>query len=137
MRGKPPAPDGCGSLLDVEAPPVRDPAVDRVVAELDEAGVDVSTGIELVGVADRLMNVADGTPVGPGTARMTVAGAAVYAADRLTEGKTATQAEVVNAVKTVVGTSTHKKSSYSRTLHDEATQHLQPADVVGGLVEAD
>jgi transcription initiation factor TFIIB len=44
-----------------------------VVAALDDE-VDVATGIELVGVADRLMRIADTEPVGPGTSRMSVAG---------------------------------------------------------------
>lgn len=74
---------------DREAPRVRDRTVDRVVAALDDA-VDVGTGIELVRVADLLMELADTELVGPGTRRMTVAGAAVYAADRLTDGKALT-----------------------------------------------
>lgn len=43
--------------------------------------------------------VADRESVGPGTPRLTVAGAAVYVADKLTEGKTVTQQEVVDAVE--------------------------------------
>ena len=88
---------------DVEAPVVRERAVDRVVAALD-GQVDVATGIELVRVADRLMRVADAEPVGPGTPRMSVAGAAVYAAGRLTDGKALTQAEVTAAVERTLPT---------------------------------
>lgn len=76
---------------------MRDHAADTVVAELDGV-VDVATSLELMRVAVRLMQIADSEPIGPGTARMTVAGAAVYAADRLTEGKAVTQAEMVDAV---------------------------------------
>ncbi|GAA5434204.1 hypothetical protein Hjap01_03694 [Haloarcula japonica] len=74
----------------VDAPVVRDRAVDRVVTVLGETSIDVETGIELVSVGERLPDVADTVPIGPGTARMTVAGAAVCAADRLTPGKVLT-----------------------------------------------
>lgn len=71
-----------GSVVDVRgAPVVRDWAVDRVVA-LFETGIDMETGIELVRVSERLLEVADTVPLGPGTARMTVAGAAVYKQSR-------------------------------------------------------
>jgi transcription initiation factor TFIIB len=74
----------------VDAPVVRVRAVDRVVTALGETGIDGETGIELVRFGERLLDVADTVPIGPGTARMTVAGAAVYAADRLTPGKAVT-----------------------------------------------
>ncbi|EMA30463.1 hypothetical protein C444_09772 [Haloarcula japonica DSM 6131] len=74
----------------MDAPVVRDRAVDRVVTVLGETSIDVETGIELVSVGERLPDVADTVPIGPGTARMTVAGAAVCAADRLTPGKVLT-----------------------------------------------
>ena len=121
---------------DVEAPPVRDRAVDTVVAELDNV-VDVATGLELVRVAERLMRIADAEPIGPGTARVTVAGAAVYAADRLTAGKAVTQAEVVDAIETTVPSSKHKVSSYSRALYDASEHRLTPGDDVADLVTAD
>ena len=78
---------------DVDAPPVRDRAVDQVVRALGET-VDVQSAIELVRVGERLMNVADSEFIGPGTHRTAVASAAVYAADRLTAGKSLTQADV-------------------------------------------
>jgi len=120
----------------VGAPPVRQRAVDRVVAELDDQ-VDVATGLELVRVADRLMQVADTEPIGPGTARMTVAGAAVYAADRLTDGKALTQANVVEAVEAAVPSSEHKVASYSRQLYDAAAGRSTPGDAVAEVVAAD
>jgi transcription initiation factor TFIIB len=121
---------------DVEAPLVRDRAVDQVVAALDGT-IDVATGLELVRVADRLMQIADAAPIGPGTARMTVAGAAVYAADRLTDGKALTQAEVVAAIEVTIPSSTHKVASYSRQLYDAATSRLTPGDEVATSVTAD
>jgi transcription initiation factor TFIIB len=121
---------------DVEAPPVRDRAVDRVVAALDGT-IDVATGLELVRVADRLMQIADSEPIGPGTARMTVAGAAVYTADRLTDGKALTQAEVVAAIEATVPSSTHKVASYSRQLYDAATSRRTAGNDVAMSVTAD
>lgn len=70
----------------VDAPVVRVRAVDRVVTALGETSIDVETGIDLVTVGERLPDVADKVPIGPGTARMTVVGAA----DRLTPGKVLT-----------------------------------------------
>lgn len=43
---------------------------------------------------------------------MTVAGAVVYGADRLTDGKAVTQAEVAETVETVVSTTTGKIKRY-------------------------
>jgi transcription initiation factor TFIIB len=121
---------------DVEAPVVRDRTVDRVVAALDDE-VDVATGIELVRVADRLMRISDTEPVGPGTSRMTVAGAAVYAADRLTDGKAVTQAEVAAAVEATLPTTKGRIARYSRELYDAADRRLRPSDAVAELVAAD
>jgi transcription initiation factor TFIIB len=121
---------------DVDVPPVRDRAVDRVVAALNEE-VDVATGIDLVRVAERLMDVADERAIAPGTARMSVAGAAVYAADRLTDGKAVTQADVVRAVDETVPTSKWKIANYSRELHDASERRHQPTATVAGLVADD
>ena len=121
---------------DVEAPPVRDRAVDQVVAALDET-VDVQEAIELVRVGERLIAIADSEAIGPGTHRAAVAGASVYAADRLTDGKSITQADVVEAASTIVPTSLHQVRSYSREIHDAAEARLQPSDAVAGLVQAD
>jgi len=121
---------------DVEAPPVRNRTVDRVVGALDET-VDVATGIELVRVADRLMQVADTEPIGPGTPRMTVAGAAVYAADRLTDGKAVTQAAVATAVEATLPTTKSRIADYSRELYDTSERRLRPDGEVAELVAAD
>ena len=121
---------------DVEAPPVRDRAVDQVVAALDET-VEVQEAIELVRVGERLLAIADSEAIGPGTHRTAVAGAAVYAADRLTDGKSLTQADVIEAASTVVPTSLHQIRSYSREIHDAAEARIQPSDAVAGLVQAD
>ncbi|MCJ0618977.1 hypothetical protein JZX76_05425 [Haloarcula hispanica] len=79
--------------------------MDRVVTAFVETGIDVETGIELVRVGERLLAVADTVPIDPGTARTSVAGVAVYAADRFTPGKALTQADVVEAVSETVPTS--------------------------------
>jgi transcription initiation factor TFIIB len=121
---------------DVDAPVVRARAVDRVVAALD-GEVDVGTGIEIVRVADRLMRVADSEPVGPRTPRMTVAGAAVYAADRLTDGKALTQAEVAAAVEVTLPTTKGRITRYSRELYDAAEQRFGGGNEVAELVAAD
>ncbi|QLG28678.1 transcription initiation factor IIB family protein [Halorarum halophilum] len=119
---------------EVEAPPVRERVVDRIIGELGTVGVDVATGLELRRLAVRLLEIADAVPVGPGTTRMTVAGAAVYSADRLTDGKTVKQAEVVDAVETVLPTSQSKIASYSQALYDEVGRRPQLSDATGGLV---
>jgi len=121
---------------DVEAPVVRERAVDRVAAALDDQ-VDVGTGIELVRVADRLMRIADSEPVGPGTSRMSVAGAAVYAADRLTDGKALTQTEVAAAVERTLPTTKGRIACYSRELYDAAERRVQSMDEGAELVAAD
>jgi len=120
----------------MDAPVVRDRAVDRVVTALGEAGISVETGIELVRVGERLLDVADTVPIGPGTARMTVAGAAVYAADRLTPGKALTQADVV-AVSETVPTSKSKIASYSQVVYEAGETQLTPTDPVSELVAGD
>ncbi|WP_178917838.1 transcription initiation factor IIB family protein [Natronomonas gomsonensis] len=123
---------------EVEAPPVRDRAVDRVVAALDDV-LDVEAAIELVRVGERLLEVADREAIGSGTHRMAMAGAAVYAADRLTSEKHLTQAEVVAAASTVVPTSKSQIRSYSREVHDIGQARLQSLsnDALPGLVQAD
>lgn len=121
----------------VDAPVVRNRAVDRVVTALGEAGIGVETGLELVRVGERLLDVADTVPIGPGTARMTVAGAAVYAADRLTPGKALTQADVVEAVSETVPTSKHKIARYSQAVYEAGETQLTPTDPVAKLVAGD
>lgn len=117
---------------------MRDRAVDRVVAALDDA-LDVETAIELVRVGERLLAVADSEGIGPGTHRMAMAGAAVYAADRLTSEKHLTQAEVVEAASAVVPTSKHQIRRYSQEIHDigQARLVVESDDAVAGLVQAD
>lgn len=100
---------------DLELSAARERAVDRVVAALEDS-VDVATGLELVRVAEQVLAVADDEPIGPGTARMTVAGAAVYVADRVTEGKALSQRAVVAAVDETVATSRDRIRRYSRQL---------------------
>jgi transcription initiation factor TFIIB len=103
----------------VDAPVVRPDCVDLVVCGLETVGVELSVArsVQLVRVADRLMRIADTEPVGPGTSRLTIAGAAVYAADRLTSGKWVTQAEIVAAVEVTLPSSQSALAGYARELY--------------------
>ena len=121
----------------VDLPVVRDWAVDRVVTPLGEIGIDGETGIELVRIGERLLDVADTVPIGPGTARMIVAEAAVYAADQLTPGKILIQADVVAAVSETVPTSKYKIARYSQAVYEAGETHLTPTDSVAELVAGD
>jgi transcription initiation factor TFIIB len=120
------------------AAPLRAVVLDGtvVVAALGET-VSVETAIELVRVGEQLIRVADSECIGPGTHRTAIAGASVYAADRLTAGKSVTQADVIEAASTVVPTSKHQIRSYSREIHDGAEGRLTPDDAKAGLVQAD
>ncbi|WP_227375256.1 transcription initiation factor IIB family protein [Haladaptatus halobius] len=102
----------------VEAfPPVQTRAVDAVLVELDDK-LDARTVLEFVRLGRHLLEVADMAPVGSGTSRIAVAGAAVYAADRLTDGKNMTQAQMAEAVSHVCPTSKSVIARYSRELYD-------------------
>ncbi|AEM57280.1 hypothetical protein HISP_08550 [Haloarcula hispanica N601] len=68
---------------------------------------------------------------------MTVAGAAVYAADRLTPEKALTQADVVAAVSETVPTSKSKIARYSQAVYEAGKTHLTPTDSVAELVASD
>lgn len=122
---------------EVATPPVRDRAVETVVKELDAAGVNLETGLKLARVAERLMEIADSEPIGPGTPRLTVAGAAVYVADRLTEGKSVTQQQVVDAVEQTMPTSRWKIKTYSSRLHQASEGRLRSVADGAELVSAD
>jgi transcription initiation factor TFIIB len=105
-----------------EVPPTQAWAVDAVVEVLGKTqGVELDVCLELRRVAEFLLELADEACIGPGTSRVTVAAAAVYAADRLTEGKTVTQAEVAAAASSVVPTSTGVIAGYSREVYDAYT----------------
>jgi transcription initiation factor TFIIB len=97
---------------------VREWAVDLVVEGLEQVGVELTLSqvLELVRVAEGLMDVEDAVPVGPGTSRMTAAGAAVYAADRLTAGRWLTQDEVVEAVEVTLPISKGRIALYAGEL---------------------
>lgn len=83
------------------------------------------------------MRIADTEPVGPGTSRMSVAGAAVYTADRLTDGKALTQAEVTTAVEAMLPTTKGRVARDSRELYDSAERRVQSMNEVAELVAAD
>lgn len=103
----------------VDAPVIRPDCVDRVVCGLETVGVELSVtqSVQVVRIADRLMGIADTEPIGPGTSRLTMAGAAVYAADRLTPGKWVTQAEVVAAVEVTLPSSQSALAVYAGELY--------------------
>lgn len=65
--------------------------MEEVLITLDDT-VDAETCLELRELDNHLLNIADDESVGPGTTRLTMAAAAVYAAGRLTDGKAFTQA---------------------------------------------
>ncbi|WP_458207706.1 hypothetical protein [Haladaptatus sp. NG-SE-30] len=69
-------------------------------------------------LGEHLLEVADTVPVGPGTSRVAIAGAAVYAADRITDGKTVTQAQVAEAVSGMCPPSKSVIARYSQALYD-------------------
>ena len=91
----------------------------------------------LVQVGERLLDVADSECIRPETHRAAIAGASVYAADRLTDGKSLTQADVIEAASTIVPTSLHQVRTYSGELYDAAKTRNEPIDAVAGLVQAD
>jgi transcription initiation factor TFIIB len=105
----------CGLGLDV--PPVDDDLVELVLIALEDQ-LDVQTCLELRAVSEHLVELADAEAIGEGTTRLTVAASAVYAADRVTDGKTVTQAAVVEAASTIVDTTKSRVSRYSRLLYD-------------------
>ena len=100
---------------DIDVNPVCDHAVETVVTELGDQ-VDLETGLELARVGEQLMAVADAAPVGPGTPRLTVAGAAVYVADKRTDGKAVSQNDVVAAVEASMPSSRWKLRTYAERL---------------------
>jgi transcription initiation factor TFIIB len=104
--------------LGFDAPVIRPDAVMRVVDTLADDAIPGARAIRTWRLAQHLMELGDRVPVGPGTPRLTVAAAALYAADRLLPGKHLTQAQVVEVASTVVTTSTHRLSRYSRELVD-------------------
>lgn len=110
-------------------------AAGAVLLAARRAGVE-RTPADVARYAKALMRVADTEPVGPGTSRMTVAGAAVYAADRLTDGKAVTQGEVAGAVEETLPTTKTRVAQYSRELYD-AAERRRIGGEVAELVAAD
>lgn len=119
--------------LGLDVPPAREGVVEDVLIALDDA-LDVQTCLELRQLSDHLLAIADEKPVGPGTSRLTMGAAAVYAADRLTDGKTVTQAQVAEAASTIVDTSKSRISRYSQALHD-AYEAKHGSDDPGAVLE--
>jgi len=115
--------------LDIDYPPVRPDPVEQVLGALSDA-LDEGTYLQFRRVAQQLLELADEVPIGPGTSRLTIAAAAVYAADRLTDGKQLTQAQVITAASTIVNTSKSKIATYSRELYDAYVDSYGDADPV-------
>ena len=114
-----------------EVAPTQAWAVDAVVGVLGEReGLRLDVCLELRRVGEFLLDVADEACIGPGTARVTMAAAAVYAADRLTEGKAVTQQAVADAASTVVATSKSKVNGYSREVVNAYETRYGTRDVV-------
>lgn len=105
----------CGLVEAV--PPARSGAVDAVLANLD-GQLTAEALLRYARLGRYLLGIADAAAIGPGTSRVTVAAAAVYAADRLTDGKALTQAGVVAAADPVVATSRNRIKRYNCALVD-------------------
>jgi transcription initiation factor TFIIB len=102
-----------------EVPPTQAWAVDAVVEILGEReGVALDVCLELRRLGEFLLELADEACIGAGTSRVTMAAAAVYAADRLSEGKAVTQQAVADAASEVVSTSKWNVSTYSCAMVD-------------------
>ncbi|WP_136602642.1 transcription initiation factor IIB [Salinigranum halophilum] len=117
-----------------EVPPTQAWAVDAVVEVLGEQhglGLDVCFTLRRVG--EFLLDVADEACIGPGTARVTMAAASVYAADRLTDGKTVTQQDVADAASAVVPTSKPVIAGYSREVYDAYTERYGTREVTQAM----
>jgi transcription initiation factor TFIIB len=113
----------CELGLVEEVAPTQEWAVDAVVEVLGETqDVELETCLELRRVGEFLLELADEACIGPGTSRVAVAAAAVYAADRLTEEKTVTQVMVAEAASAVVPTSKGVIAGYSREVYDAYTR---------------
>jgi transcription initiation factor TFIIB len=97
---------------------VRPGAIDVVFEALDEQMDDQdgrfgSSYLEVRQVASHLMDLADELAIGPGTPRLTVAAAAVYAANKLVGGVRLTQSELAEAVSPIVETTPGRVSRYN------------------------
>ncbi len=102
----------------VDAAVIRPDAVMDVVEALADDAMPGARAVRTWLLAHHLLALGDAVPVGPGTPRSTVAGAAVYAADRLLSEKHLTQGQVATAASTVVETSQNRIARYSRELVD-------------------
>ena len=107
-----------GLGLTDSCPPVRPGAIDVVFEALDEQTDDRdgrfgSSSLEVRQVASHLMDLADELAIGPGTPRLTVAAAAVYAATKLVGGVRLTQSELAEAVSPIVETTPGRVSRYN------------------------
>lgn len=105
---------GLGRL---DLPPVRDRAVDAVLAETGTAfGAQALLDVATVGRA--LLGLADHERIGPGTSRVTMAASAVDRATLLLGERPVSRADLVAAASRVVQTSDSRLSRYSLELED-------------------
>ncbi|MFC4986307.1 transcription initiation factor IIB family protein [Saliphagus infecundisoli] len=105
--------------VSIDTPPIRADAVATVLETLDKSAIDNGAYLRLRDVAQHLMEIADEEPIGAGTPRLTVAAAAVYAADRLLGSEWLTMQQVADAISVIVETSKDKINRYSSTLRTE------------------
>jgi hypothetical protein len=104
-------------------------AVGAVVEQLGTTrGVELDACLELRRISEFLLEFADEACIGPGTPRVAVA-AAVYAADRLTDGKAVTQAAMAVAASEIVPTSKRVIAGYSREAYDAYTARYGTREV--------
>jgi transcription initiation factor TFIIB len=107
-----------GLGLTDSCPPVRPGAIDVVLEALDEHADDRdgrfgSSYFEIREVASHLVDLADELSIGPGTPRLTVAAAAVYAGTRMISGVRLTQSELAEAVSSIVEITPGRVSKYN------------------------
>jgi transcription initiation factor TFIIB len=99
----------------------------EVLGEQDGLGLDVCFTLRRVG--EFLLELGDEACIGPGTPRVTMAAASVYAADRLTEGKAVAQQDVADAASAVVPTSKCVVAGYSREVFEAYRARYGTRDV--------
>ncbi|MFC4990480.1 transcription initiation factor IIB family protein [Saliphagus infecundisoli] len=105
--------------VSIDIPSIRADTVATVLETLDKRAIDSGAYLRLRDVARHLMEIADEEPIGAGTPRLTVAAAAVYAADRLLGSEWLTMQQVADAISVIVETSKDKINRYSSTLRTE------------------
>ncbi|WP_114579431.1 transcription initiation factor IIB family protein [Saliphagus sp. LR7] len=113
--------------VSIDIPPIQEDAVATVLETLDKSAINSGAYLRLRDVAQHLLELADEEPIGAGTPRLTVAAAAVYAADRLLGSEWLTMQQVADAISVIVETSKDKINRYSATLRTEYAEREEAA----------